>query len=171
MILQEETKQKNKLLMIWYSFFAVSISIIVGLFLLNTFFESKLQNLEEKIWKYNNSIRELQKDRHIQAYTLLEENKKIIESLEKKSKINDFIYNIRELQTTYLINFKWFNYSNWIIALSAYAPFDINSTAANRVSYFIKNYREDKNSLFDLDFINTFNWNDTITFNVNLKLK
>lgn len=171
MILQEETKQKNKLIIIWYGFLALSVSIVIWLFLFNSYFENKIQNLDENIGKYNTSIKKLQENRSVQVYTLLEENKKIIESLEKKSKINNFIYNIRELQNTYLIKFNWFNYSNWIIAMTASVPFDINSTAANRVSYFIKNYREDKNSLFDLDFINTFNWNDSMTFNVNFKLK
>jgi hypothetical protein len=171
MILQEETKQKNKLIVIWYGFLALSVSIVIWLFLFNSYLESKVQNLDENVWKYNNSIKTLQENRSVQVYTLLEENKKLTESLEKKSKINSFIYNIRELQTTYWIIFKWFNYSNWIISMSAYVPFSINSTAANTVSYFIKNYREDTNSLFDLDFINTFNWNDSMTFNVNFKLK
>jgi hypothetical protein len=171
MILQEETKQKNKLFVIWYGFLALSIIIVVWLFLFNSYFENKIQNLEENIWKYNTSIKKLQENRSVQVYTLLEENKKLVESLEKKSKINNFIYNIRELQTAYTIIFKWFNYSNWIISTSVFVPFNINMTAANRVSYFIKSYREDKNSLFDLDFINTFNWNDNMTFNVNFKLK
>ncbi len=170
MILQEETKQKNKLF-IGYTFLVLSVGLVIWLFLFNSYLEGKTQNLESQIGQYNTSIEKLKKNRSVQIYTLLEENKKLIENLEKKSKINDFIYNIREIQNTYTIIFKWFNYSNWLISMSVYAPFNTNMTAANRVSYFIKSYREDKNSIFDLDFINTFNWNDNMFFNVNLNLK
>gem|GEM_PF-5836525 len=41
--------------------------------------------------------------------------------------------------------------------MQALASFDPNSLASNRVSMFIKNYREDKKSMFNLDFVNTFN--------------
>gem|GEM_PF-3850541 len=51
------------------------------------------------------SIAKLQENKSIQVYNLLIENKKVISNLEKKSKINDFIYHIRSLET-YGIAFK-----------------------------------------------------------------
>jgi hypothetical protein len=171
MIWQEEKKENNNLIKVGYWFLILSILMIWWLSGYNYGLESKIAKLDEKIGNFNNSINEKQKDKRVQVYNLLKENKKVIEDLDKKSKINVFINHIRELQNTYWILFKGFNYSNWVVALSAYIPFNSDITASNRASYFIKNYREDKNALFDLDFINTFNWYDSMTFNVSLKLK
>lgn len=171
MILQEEKKWNYNLLKVGYTFLAVSILIVCGLFWINYYLESKVSSLDVKISNYDNSIKEKQKDRKIQVYNLLKENKKVIEDLDKKSQINKFIYHLRELQNTYWVLFKWFNYTNWVVSMAVYIPFNSDMTSANRASYFIKSYRDDKNSLFDLDFINSFNWFDSMTFNVNLKLK
>lgn len=171
MILQEEKNEKHNLIKIGYILLALSILIVWGLFWFNYYLETKIDVLEKNITQYDNSIKEKQKDKKIQVYNLLKDNKKVIEDLDKKSQINKFIYHIRELQNTYRVVFKWFNYTNGIVSMSAYIPFSPDMTAANRATYFIKSYREDKNALFDLDFINTFNWYDNMTFNVNLKLK
>lgn len=159
------------MLKFWYIFLFISVLIVSWLSGFNYILESKISGLEEKIGQYDLSIKEKQKDKNIQVYNLLKENKKVIEDLGKKSQINKFIYHLRETQNTYGVSFKWFNYSNWVVTSTAFIPFNTDMTAANRVSYFIKNYREDKAALFDLDFINTFNWFDSMTFNVSLKLK
>lgn len=171
MVLQEEKKQDINLIKVGYTFLALSIFIVVGLFGYNYYLEKNVSNLEKKIAEYDISIKEKQKDKKVLVYNLLKENKKIIEDLDKKSKINKFIYNLREIQNTYWVLFKGFNYANWVVSMSVYIPFNSDMTAANRASYFIKSYREDKNSLFELDFINNFNWFDSMTFNVDLKLK
>lgn len=168
MELQEESTNLNK---IGYIFLFVSIALVVSLFSFNFYLETKLSSLQDKITKYDNSIKEKQKDKSIQVYDLLKENKILIENLDKKSQINKFIYHIREIQNTYSVSFKWFSYSNGEISTSVYIPFSTDMSAANRASYFIKTYREDKNSLFNLDFINSFNWYDSMTFSVNFKLK
>lgn len=170
MLWQEETKQKNSIIL-WYGIFLLSIVIVVWLFIFNSYLGNKIETLEKNIQSSNNTIQELQKNKSVQIYSLLEENKKLIETLEKKSKITDFIYNIRQLQDTYEVIFTWFSYSNWVISMSALAPFDPNNKAPQKVAKFIKNYRSDKYALFDLDFINTFAWSDNMTFNVNLKIK
>lgn len=171
MVLQEEQKWKGNLVKIGYMFLGISLLIVISLFSVNYYLETKITGLEGKINNYNLSIKEKQKDKSIQVYNLLKENKKVIEDLDKKSQINKFIYHIREVQNTYWLLFKWFSYTNWVVSLSVYIPFNTDMTAANRASYFIKSYREDKSALFDLDFINTFNWYDSMTFNANLKLK
>jgi hypothetical protein len=171
MVLQEEKKENNNLLKVGYTFLVLSILIILWLSAFNYTLESKINKLEQKINTFDISIKEKQKDKKVQVYNLLKENKKVIEDLDKKSKINQFIAHTREIQNTYWLLFKGFNYTNWVVSMSVYIPFNTEMSAANRTSFFIKSYREDKNSLFDLDFINTFNWYDNMTFNVNLKLK
>lgn len=171
MVLQDENKQNINLIKLGYIIFTLSLFIVWWLFWYNYYLENKIEVLEKNISQYDNSIKTKQKDRNIQVYNLLKENKKVIDDLDKKSKINNFIYHVRELQNTYWILFKWFNYANWVVSMTAYVPFNTDMTSANRTSYFIKSYREDKKSLFDLDFVNTFNWFDSMTFSVNLKLK
>jgi len=171
MVLQEEKKENNNLLKVGYTLLVISILIVWWLYAFNYSLEAKISKLDEKIVNFDNSIKAKQKNKTIQVYNLLKENKKVIEDLDKKSKINKFIAHLRETQNTYWLTFKGFNYTNWVVSMSVYIPFKTEMSAANRTTFFIKSYREDKASLFDLDFINTFNWYDNMTFNVNFKLK
>lgn len=168
MEIQSESTNLHK---IAYYFLGLSILIVISLFSFNYYLETQIDSKQSKIAEFDASIKEKQKDKSVQVYNLIKENKKLIEELDKKSQINKFIYHIRELQWTYSVIFKWFNYSNGEIASNVYIPFSTDISAANRASYFIKSYREDKKSLFDLEFINSFNWYDSMTFNVNFKLK
>lgn len=162
---------KNHLNKYWYLFLFISLLIVIWLFSFNLYLEKNIESTKQKIIWYENSIKEKQSNKAVQAYTIINQNKTLLDELEKKSQINKFIYHLRELQNTYSISFKWFNYSNWIITTSVYVPFNSDMTAANRTAFFIKSYREDKNALFNLEFINTFNWYDSMTFNTNFKIK
>lgn len=167
----EKQIHKSNLLFLWYWFLVLTLIITVWLFFYNHSIEGKITKLWTEISEYDTSIAKLQEDKSIQVYNLLLENKKVIASLEKKSKVKDFIYHLRSLEIPFWLTFKWFNYSNWNVTMQAVVPFDSNILASNRVSMFVKDYRADKKALFDLDFISTFNWFDSITFWVNLKLK
>jgi len=48
---------------------------------------------------------------------------------------------------------------------------DTNRLAYSKVKNFIAKYREDKDSLFNLNFINSFEWMDDIKFKVKFTLK
>lgn len=171
-MLQSWDKQlrKSNILITWYIFLLASILLTAGLFFYNSHIENNIEEIWTEISQIDTSIAKLQENKSIQVYNLLIENKKVITNLEKKSKINDFIYHVRSLES-YGLTFKWFNYNDWVITMQAMATFDPNSLASNRVSMFLKNYREDKKSMFNLDFVNSFNWFDAITFSVSLKLK
>ena len=171
MVIKDDKKQKSNLLIVGYGFLVISIAIVIVLFFVNLYLDKDIENIQSDISKYDTSIKKLQENREIQVYNLLDENKKIISDLEKKSQINKFIYHLREYQSPGSFVFKWFDYSNWMVSTSVYVPFNSDILASSRVSMFIKNYREDKKALFNLEFINTFNWFDSMTFYINLKLK
>lgn len=167
----EKQINKSNLLYIAYWFFSLAIVLTVGLFAYNSYLSKSIESVTNEIAQIDWSISKIQENRSIQVYNLIQENKKVLATLEKKSKVKDFIYHIRSLEIPFGLTFKWFNYTNWNLSMQVLAPFDSNTLASNRVSMFIKAYREDKNAPFELWFVNTFNWFDSMTFSVNFKLK
>ena len=65
----------------------------------------RLANIEKNIWILN-------KNENIRVYNLIQKNKKILTKLEKYSQITYFINSMEYIKKQYLLNFKWFNYSN-----------------------------------------------------------
>jgi len=171
MIIQEEKQKKSAMLIFSYVFFAISILLAIWIFILTMYYDKKVDKLQWEISTYENSINVKKENKEIQVYSLLQENKKIIDSLDKKSKIKVLVSHVRNIESTYWIKFSWFNYNNWLLTFWVVAPFSSDSYASDRVSYFIKSYREDKNALFNLDFINSFTWFDSMNFSISLKLK
>lgn len=171
MAVYEEKQKKDWLWLFAWWLLTVSILLLIWLSVSNYLIWDKIDLLDEENKKIDNSIRALKENRSIQAYILDETNKKVIDELTKKSQITKYINHLRDIQNEYGVVFKWFNYSNWSITSQAVAYFSSDSLAPSRVSHFIKNYRTKSWALFDLWFINSFNWADSINFNVNFKLK
>nr|MDD3720026.1 hypothetical protein [Candidatus Gracilibacteria bacterium] len=169
--LNEKQTNKSNLLYLGYFFLLFSVVLTASLFFYNLNLEKNIVANTDKINQINESITKLQDDKNIQVYNLLQQNKNVLADLTKKSRIKDFIYHVRSLEGIYGIVFKGFNYNNGNLSLQASAPFNSTTLASNRVSMFIKSYREDPKSMFDLGFINNFNGFDSMTFGVNLTLK
>ncbi len=171
MALYEWKQKTDNLRKFSYFLFVISLLIFIALFIFNINIENKIQDLDNQVIEINKSTKILKEDRNIQTYILLEKNKKLLQDLEKKSQITKFISHLDEIQDQYWIIFDWFNYNNWIVSTQVNVPFSSNTLASSKVSYFIKNYRASSWSLFDLEYINSFNWADNIVFNVNFKIK
>ncbi|MDD3301945.1 MAG: hypothetical protein PHN31_00175 [Candidatus Gracilibacteria bacterium] len=171
MIIQEEKEKKSPMLIFSYAFFAISILLAVGIFLLTTYYDKKVDKLQGEISTYENSINVKKENKEIQVYSLLQENKKVIDLMDKKSKIKVLVDHVRSIESVYGIKLSGFNYNNGLLSFGVVAPFSVDSYASDRVSNFIKSYREDKNALFTLDFINSFTGFDSMNFSISLKLK
>lgn len=118
----------------------------------------RLANIEKNIWILN-------KNENIRIYNLIQKNKKILTKLEKYSQITYFINSMEYIKKQYWLNFKWFNYSNWIISTKASALF------YSSASKFIEEYRKDEKEIFNIWFISKVTGSRELSFDLKLEIK
>lgn len=133
--------------------------------------------IENIIKEKNNQIDILKKDSSIVIKNLIDSNKTTLDKLSNYSKISRYYYYLNDLSNNYLIDFSWFSYIDWKILTSAYSKNWDSETDASynyeKTVKFIRNYRNDINRLFELEFINRVE-NKTIDlqqFDISLTLR
>lgn len=164
------TNKKNELIKpLIFLWFIVVISL--GLFLFNWRLDYTNGQLDKKISERESDIKVLEADPKIQVYSLIEANKSTIVSLEKRSMITKYINHIKSISKKYDVNFEWFTIANWDISTVSL----VNSTdkwlAYAKTRDFIKNYRLDDKALFNLDFVSSIEWGDSMRIPLLFKLK
>lgn len=153
--------------------FIIVIILNVWLYFYNWFLEKNNLELETKNLEIEKNINTLLNDPKVSLYTMLENNKQFLDKYKNNSKITEFIANLRLLSKIYKITFEWFNYSDWKISSKALVQDDSISLASKKIDNFLKNFRKwtKKDNYFNLWFVNSFDWQKNITFNVSLETK
>ncbi len=170
-------------------FYSIALFVLVlvssiWLYIYNLYLQDEIWAINKDIIVYKTNIKELKKDEKLQVYTLIEENKKILNEMEKRSKITNYINAVEKISVKMWLEFGDFNYSDGKITTDVVAKTKslavsgedvIKNLAYVKVRDFIKKYRKDQTALFDLGFINSFNWtdeiSDTIEFSVVFTIK
>lgn len=158
----------------YFSSIVFLICIVVFTFLLyfyNNILDREINDIKTKISLREQEINDLEKDKEIQIYALLDKNQEIVKKLSKISQVTKFINHLDETSEVYNLTFKWFNLSNWKLKTIWLWENDDNWIAYKKISSFIKRYRNDNNTLFNLWFINWIKWIDSIKFNLDFDIK
>ncbi len=151
-------------------FLALVLILTLALYLYNSNITEDIAEVNEEIKVVDSLIENIKKDEKLQIYSLIETNKKPLEILEYNSQIPDYIEHFKNIGQKYKIDLKSFSYSAWKITTSVTFNQE-NEVTYLRVVNFLRDYRQSPDSLFDLDFVKSVSWNDTITFNISLTLK
>lgn len=172
---QTNSASKNKNIpIIGISLFLVVLFITIWAFIYNMMLKNDISKIENDISKIDVSLEELKKDKDIQVASLLVKNKKIIEKLEKNSDITKYINHLNTLSRKYGVKFSWFNLAENKVSTKALVNTRWNIFAYKNVKNFIKDYRNpemENDQIFKLGFVNSFEWNDSIRFDVNFEIK
>jgi hypothetical protein len=158
----------------WPIFFLIFVILIsAGLFAYDKYLQKQKADFDIQILGLQQTIGELNAKPEIQIYSLLYNNKGVIDELDKRSKITTYIKHLKSLSSEgkYWVKFEWFNLAEGKINSTAIIESIDNKTAYEKARDFIRNYRTDSWALLDLEFINLVEWNDTIRFDVNFKIK
>ncbi len=152
--------------------FVIVLLSTIWLYVYNTILTWEIEEENGELTKVETSIKELKKDKTLQVVSLIEANKRILTKMEENSNITKYIDHLANVWRRYSISFKWFNMSNWKITTKATSK---NKTtrilAYMNVKNFIEKYRKEDSALFELDFINSFEWSDKMTFPVSFTIK
>ncbi|MDQ7009172.1 MAG: hypothetical protein Q9M94_02680 [Candidatus Gracilibacteria bacterium] len=149
----------------------IVILITVGLYGYNTYIEGENKIITERIGERQTKIDNIKKDKNIQVYALITDNKKILDKLESYSQITRFINSVTYIEDNYDLILDGFSYSNGIVTTKAVTNPEKVSNAYIAVSDFIEKYRKDKKSDFKLPFISKVVGNGDMAFNLKLEVK
>ena len=162
-------KPKNNILSI--SFLIIVILSTWFMHFYNSIITKNIEEIKTNITSIEWNISEVKKDKNLQIFSLLEDNKSILNSYKLMNNISKYINHLNVIQAKYDLKFTWFSLNNWVLNSSIEFVSDDNWIAFQKARDFIKNYRMDKKALFELDFINQIQWMDKIKFNVSFKIK
>ena len=152
-------------------FLIIVIVSTVGLNYYNNSLITEVESIKNSINTIDDNIAEVEKDKNLQIYSLLELNKWVIESYEKMNNITKYINHMNIISRVYDLEFTGFNLSNWVLSTNIEIMSDDNWIAYVKTKDFIKKYRNDAKALFDLSFINSVEWMDIMKFKVDFKIK
>jgi len=143
----------------------------IWLYWYNFYIERDNSIIESRISEKELEIEKIKKDKNIQVYALISENKKILDKLESYSQITVIMNHLTYIKDNYNLILEWFSYSNWVVNTKATTDSKRVWKAYSATAYFIDNYRKDKDALFGLPFISKITWHTQISFNLKLKVK
>lgn len=169
------TNKKNmKLPILPLIFFIFTIILTAWFYGYNFYLSSENNKISERNMNLERSINSLRENKEIQVYELLKQNNAEISKYERNSDIVKYMDHLSDIERKYKLSFSGFSIVDWEIKSEInIRKIDsrLESQSYEKVRDFIKNYREDKEALLELKFINSFDWMDNIKFNVNFGVK
>lgn len=163
---------KNKLPIGPIIFLLIVVLSTLGLFLYNTHLNNETSKILIEKNEITSSIKELSKNEELQIFALLEDNGSSIDILTKRSDVTKYIQHLKAIWQKYDVKFSGFNIASGVIKTNALIESSVEKWIAyTKTKNFIKNYRNEPNGLFDLDFINSIEWMDSMKFAVSFDIK
>ncbi len=152
-------------------FFLVVIISTIIFYFYNNHLKNNIKTIQEDIVKIEKNIKEVESDKSVQIYSLIELNKKVINSYEAMNNVTKFINHMNVIKWKYKLEFYWFDLFKWEINTNIKIISNLDWLWYQKTRDFIREYRLDKKALFDLSFVNWVEWMDEINFKVNFKIK
>ncbi len=152
-------------------FLILVVIFTLTLYFYNNYLVKEIEKVNINISSIESNISEVEKEKSLQVYSLLELNKGYIKEYELMNKVTRYINHMNVIQAKYGLKFTNFNLSNWEIATNVEVVSDDKGIAYQKARDFIKGYRNDDKALFNLDFINGVEWMDNIKFSIIFTIK
>lgn len=165
-------KKKSSTFYIAVLFLLIILAITGGLFFYNSQLQKQNIDLNSQIEQLSSSIKNIQQDSNIQAYSIYEKNQDFLEKLAEQSKIPSFVSHLRKHFAIHGLDSKGFSYSQWWISVELSAQTNESGYAYQKVVKFLRDYNalwED--ALFTPRFVAVFDGYDKINFTGDFKLK
>ncbi len=153
----------------------IFLIVILVSTIIMSFYNNSIKKDIEKIKietnKIESSIKEVEKDKKLQIFSLLELNNNVISSYKSMNQITTYINHMNVIQAKYDLKFKWFSLSNGELVSSIEIISDDKAIAYQKTRDFLKNYKMDSKALFDLGFVNQIEGMDNMKFQAFFKIK
>lgn len=152
-------------------FFVFTIFATLGLWFYNEKLIDNIAQIDAKMSQIETNMNELSQDSSLEIFSLLQANKKMIDTMRTRSKVSTYMKHLKSIGSLYDLELRGFEFSWSHITTNAFIRSDDNGIAYQKLVKFIQNYRENENALFELWFIPRVLWYDDMKLNLNFKIK
>lgn len=156
-------------------FLGIVILLSLGFFITNITFEKSINSLQEEISQMQNNIDAIKRDntkKDFQVYDSLSYYYSNFKKMEQNNRVVEYIDHLNKVWRQKSLSFSGFSMNNWEIKSNvSVRATSLSKHPYERISDFIKEYRNDPEALFDLNFIKSFDWMDEMKFAVDFKIK
>jgi hypothetical protein len=122
------------------AFLLLVLAISAGLFVYNGQLQEQNTQLEAKILQIENSIKDLEQDPSVQAYSIYERHEAFLQKLSEQSKIPSFVSHLKKYFAIHGLEAKGFNYSQGTVRIDLSAQTNDSGYAYQKVVKFVREY-------------------------------
>lgn len=139
--------------------FTIVLISSIYLYISNLSLAKNIENTRNTIVEYQDQITSLKNDNSIMAYGIVKSAMPDIEKNILKSQVYTYVDELGLISKKYKIDFSGFSYQDGNISTSATSEAGTDKKdAVEKISSFIKDYRDTNNNLFILNPIAGINW-------------
>lgn len=174
MVTSNEYKNDQKIKKTFYitaAIFAFVVVLNVGLYFYNSYLTGVNEDLSSNLAAVESNINTINQDPAIKLYTLINANKNYLDKYVHLSNIPEFINNLKDLSKNYSVKFQWFAYADGKVSSYATTSDDEVSLGSTKAKKFVEYFRKKDDNIFKLWFINSFEWQTEVRFNVDFQVK
>jgi len=153
------------------AFLVFVVLVTVWLYAYNMMILGQVKDLDDSIARLDTSIEKLNQDENIQVYSLYAWNKNTFDALAAQSQIPKFVKSVKKALAKNGLDLWGFSYSDGTVSVKITSESDSRSKGYEKIVKFLKTYREDEESIFDLESITRVAGQDKIAFDAKFVVK
>lgn len=165
-----DKKKKTWLYASWGILLLVAI-LTGGLYYYNMQLDSELWDLESDITQVETSIDSINQESDVQIYSIYSRHQDFLKRLEVNSKISSMVNHLKRTFTIHELQYDRFSYSNETVTIDLSLETNDSWYAYEKVTSFLRNYRENEQALFDVEQVSEISWYDRMSFTAVFTLK
>lgn len=154
--------------------FVFILILNIWLYFYNSYLTKQITQSSESLAKVEQNIKEINSDDKVKLYTLVKANKETLKKFSLMSNIPEYINTLKSLWQTYQISFENFSYNESVLQTTVIAIDDGVSLWYQKTQKFISNFRNNETrnkELFSLWFVDAFDGQSQMKYNVKFKIK
>lgn len=164
-------KKKSQTFYVAVVLLVLVIAITVGLHYYSYTQTATLQENKVTLEQVEKSILDIEQDEKVEIYSIYATNKQLFIKMAEASKIPVMVNHLKRVFTIQWVTYKWFAYNDGVAQIDLSLDTNDSGYAYEKVTKFLKNYRENEEALFTIDQISSFTWYDRMNFSADLTLK
>jgi len=165
----EKKKTQTFYLALWFLIFTLCATW--GLYYYGNTLWEKIDENAANINQLETAISKIQEKEKVQIFSTYAQNETIFSDLSEKSKIPSMINHLIRIFNIQDIQYRWFNYSDGRAEVALSIETNDAWYAYEKVTKFLKTYRENEEARFDVAQISEFTWYDRMNFTADFILK
>ena len=134
-------------------FLFIVVIVTIGFAIFNFFLEKEITAIQEQVTEHKTTIKGLESQKKVYIYSLLKLHEWALFAMDERSNITKYINHLDVMKDHYNLEMRGFKMGNGTITSKVNLESNDTWVAYKKAVRFISDYRNDTNSLLDLEFI------------------